>query len=166
MSGDTFGTHTRGGAGEGCYWHLSRDKWPGVLLNILQCTGYPGIYQAQNVNSAKTEKPRSNWIHILKQKKKKKQNPSHILCIKNSHFSYKLKYSCIQFSHLVVSNSLQLHGLQHTRLPVHCQLLELTRTHVHWVSDAIHPSHALLSPSPAFNLSQQFFFKESQGILY
>ena len=28
-------------------------------------------------------------------------------------------------------------------------------THVHWVSDAIQPSHALLSPSPpAFNLSQ------------
>ena len=33
-------------------------------------------------------------------------------------------------------------------LPVHCQLLEFTQTHVHWVSDAIHPSHPLLSPSP------------------
>ena len=34
-------------------------------------------------------------------------------------------------------------------------------THVHWVSDAIQPSHALLSPSPsAFNLSQhQGLFK-------
>ena len=40
-------------------------------------------------------------------------------------------------------------------LPVHHQLLELTQTHVHWVSDAIQPSHPLLSPSPpAFNLSQ------------
>ena len=38
--------------------------------------------------------------------------------------------------------------------PVH-QLLELTQTHVHWVSDAIQPSHPLSSPSPpAFNLSQ------------
>ena len=26
-------------------------------------------------------------------------------------------------------------------LPVHHQLLELTQTHVHWVSDAIQPSH-------------------------
>ena len=40
-------------------------------------------------------------------------------------------------------------------LPVHHQLLELTQTHVHQVSDAIQPSHPLWSPSlPAFNLSQ------------
>ena len=39
--------------------------------------------------------------------------------------------------------------------PVHHQLLELAQTHVHWVSDAIQPSHPLSSPSPpAFNLSQ------------
>ena len=40
-------------------------------------------------------------------------------------------------------------------LPVHHQLPELAQTHVHWASDAIQPSHPLLSPSPAvFNLSQ------------
>ena len=40
-------------------------------------------------------------------------------------------------------------------LPVHHQLPELTQTHVHWVSDAIQPSHPLLSPSPPIlNLSQ------------
>ena len=33
-------------------------------------------------------------------------------------------------------------------LPVHRQLPEFTQTHVHWVSDAIQPSHPLLSPSP------------------
>ena len=39
--------------------------------------------------------------------------------------------------------------------PVHHQLSELAQTHVHWVSDAIQPSHPLSSPSPpAFNLSQ------------
>ena len=32
-------------------------------------------------------------------------------------------------------------------LPVHHQLLEFTETHVHWVSDAIQPSHPLSSPS-------------------
>ena len=38
---------------------------------------------------------------------------------------------------------------------VHHQLPELTQTHVHWVSDAIQPSHPLSSPSPpAFSLSQ------------
>ena len=33
-------------------------------------------------------------------------------------------------------------------LPVHHQFLEFTQTHVHRVSDAIQPSHTLLSPSP------------------
>ena len=46
-------------------------------------------------------------------------------------------------------------------IPVHHQLPEFTQTHVHWVSDAIQPSHPLLSPSPpAFNISQhQGLFK-------
>ena len=39
--------------------------------------------------------------------------------------------------------------------PVHHQLPEFTQTHVHWVGDAIQPSHPLMSPSPpAFNLPQ------------
>ena len=33
-------------------------------------------------------------------------------------------------------------------LPVHHQLPEFTQTHVHWVNDAIQPSHPLSSPSP------------------
>ena len=33
-------------------------------------------------------------------------------------------------------------------LPVHRQLLEFSQTHVHWVGDAIQPSHPLSSPSP------------------
>ena len=33
-------------------------------------------------------------------------------------------------------------------LPVHHQLPEFTHTSVHWVGDAIQPSHPLLSPSP------------------
>ena len=43
------------------------------------------------------------------------------------------------------------------------KLPEFTQTHVHWVGDAIQPSHSLSSPSrPAFNLSQhQIFSNES-----
>ena len=46
-------------------------------------------------------------------------------------------------------------------LPAHHQLPEFIQTHVHWVGDAIQPSHPLLSPSlPDFNLSQhQGLFK-------
>ena len=40
-------------------------------------------------------------------------------------------------------------------LHVHHQLLQFTQIHVHWVSDAIQPSHSLSSPSPpVLNLSQ------------
>ena len=40
-------------------------------------------------------------------------------------------------------------------LPVHHQLPEFIQTHVHWVGDAIQPSHPLSFRSPpAFNLSQ------------
>ena len=46
--------------------------------------------------------------------------------------------------------------------PVHHQLPELAETHVHQVSDAIQPSHPLLSPlPPAFNLSIRVFSNES-----
>ena len=45
-------------------------------------------------------------------------------------------------------------------LPVHHQLPESTQIHIHWVGDAIKPSHPLSSPSPpALNLSQH------QGLL-
>ena len=36
--------------------------------------------------------------------------------------------------------------------PVHHHLLELVQTYVHWVSDAIQPSHPVSSPSPSFFL--------------
>ena len=39
-------------------------------------------------------------------------------------------------------------------LPAHHQLPEFTQTQVHWVGDAIQPSHPLSSPSPAANPSQ------------
>ena len=46
-------------------------------------------------------------------------------------------------------------------LQVHPQLPELTQTHVHRVGDAIQPSYPLLTPFPAFNLSQhQGLFNE------
>ena len=46
-------------------------------------------------------------------------------------------------------------------LPVHHQHPKFTQTHVHWVGDAIQPSHPLSSPSPpAPNPSQhQSFFQ-------
>ena len=76
-------------------------------------------------------------------------------------FSISPSNESVQFSRSVVSDSLQPHDCSMPGLPVHHQLLEFTQTHVHWVGDAIQPSHPLLSPSPpVFNLSQhQGLFK-------
>ena len=69
----------------------------------------------------------------------------------------------IQFSSVTQSYQTLCDPMNHSTpgLPVHHQLPESTQTHVHWVGDAIQPSHLLLSPSPpALNLSQhQGLFK-------
>ena len=57
-----------------------------------------------------------------------------------------LQFSSVQVSRSVGSDSFWPRELQHASLPIH--LLEFTQTHVHRVSDAIQPSHPLLSPSP------------------
>ena len=50
--------------------------------------------------------------------------------------------------------------------PVHHHLPELAQTHIHWVGDAIQPSHPLSSPSPpAFNLSSIRVFS-SESVLH
>ena len=54
-----------------------------------------------------------------------------------------LSFSSAQFSHSVVSDSLWPMNRSTPGLPVHHQLPEFTQTHVHWVSDAIQPSHPL-----------------------
>ena len=67
-----------------------------------------------------------------------------------------------QFSRSVMSDSLQPHEPQHTRLPCPSPTPRIHPNHVHWVSDAIYPSYSLSTPSPALNLSQhQVFSNES-----
>ena len=62
--------------------------------------------------------------------------------------------SSVQFNHSIMSDSLQLHELQHARPPCPSPSPGV-QTHVHRVGDAIQPSHPLSSTSPAFGLSQQ-----------
>ena len=57
-------------------------------------------------------------------------------------------YGSVQFSRLVVSNSLQPHESQYARPPCPSPTPGVYQAHVHWVSDAIQPSHPLSSPSP------------------
>ena len=74
-----------------------------------------------------------------------------LLCLKNSSWSYtqyalhSVQFSSVAQSCLTLCNPI---NCSTPGLPVHHQLPELTQTQVHWVSDAIQPSHPLLSPSP------------------
>ena len=93
--------------------------------------------------------------------------------------------SSVQFDRSVMSNSLWPHGLQHARPPCPtptpqnprvCQLPEFTQTDVHWVGDAIQPSHPLSSsvilpfsclqsfPASGSFLMSQFFASGGQSI--
>ena len=71
-----------------------------------------------------------------------------------------IQFSSVQFSQSCPTLCDPMNGST-SGLPVHQQFPEFTQTHVHWVGDAIQPSHPPSSPSPpAFNLSQnQSLFK-------
>ena len=62
----------------------------------------------------------------------------------------KLKVDSVQFSSVTQSCQTLCDSMNCSTpgLPVYHQLPEFTQTHVHRVSDAIQPSHPLLSPSP------------------
>ena len=61
-----------------------------------------------------------------------------------------LKFKIIQFSSVAQSCPTLCDPMNCSTpgLPVYHQLPEFTQTHIHRVSDAIQPSHPLLSPSP------------------
>ena len=62
-------------------------------------------------------------------------------------------YGSVQFSSVAQSCQTLCDPMYRSTpgLPVHYQLPEFSQTHVHQVSDAIQPSHPLLSPSSAPN---------------
>ena len=62
----------------------------------------------------------------------------------------KITFSSVQFSSVTQSYPTLCDPMKCSvpGIPVHHQLSESTQTHVHWVGDAIQPSHPLLSPSP------------------
>ena len=63
-------------------------------------------------------------------------------------------FSSVQFSSVAQSCPTLCYPMDCSTpgLPVLHLLPEFTQSHVHWLGDAIQPSHPLLFPSPAFNL--------------
>ena len=100
--------------------------------------------------------------NILKKKKCKKAKwlPEETLQIAEKRREEKgkgEKESSVQFSSVAQSCPTRCDPMNRSMpgLPVHHQLPEFTQTHVHWVGDAVQPSHPLSSPSPpALNPSQ------------
>ena len=69
----------------------------------------------------------------------------------------KITFPCCCFCSVAQScpTLCDLMGCSTPGFPVLQHLLDLAQTHVHWVGDAIQPSHSLSSPyPPAFNLPQ------------
>ena len=85
----------------------------------------------------------------------------------NGHLDCFYGFSSVQFSHSVMSDSLQHHEPQHSRPTIHHQLLESTQTHVHRVSDAISssviPFSSCLQSFPASGSFQMSLFFPSGG---
>ena len=82
--------------------------------------------------------------------------------------------SSVQFSHSVMSNSLQLHELQHARPPCPSPMPRAHSNSCHRVSDTIQPSHPVipfsscpqsLPASESFPMSQLFAWRgQSTGV--
>ena len=66
------------------------------------------------------------------------------------HMVYRFCLFSVQFSSVTQSCPTLCNPMNCSTpgLPVHHQLPEFSQTHIHWVGDAIQPSHPLLSPSP------------------
>ena len=126
-----------------------------MLIRIIQ-----SILKHINYNSTlhTTLLPNNKWINdnkfpLWRHNLKVSKNKS-CTCFMN-HFSGDMCicHQSVQFSSVAQScPTLRPHGLKHL---VHHQLPKLAQIHVHWVGDAIQPSHPLSSPSSlTFNLSQ------------
>ena len=99
---------------------------------------YMGPKKTQNCQGNPEEKDQ-RWRYKL----------SSLWTILRSH-SNQNSFSSVQFSSVAQSCLTLCDPMicSTSGLPVHHQLSEFTQTHVHWVGDAIQPSHPLSSPSP------------------
>ena len=118
-----------------------------VALILVPLESHPKIRILEQVNSLADALCRGRMESFHRDRKGAKKR-----CI-----SRKIQFSSVAQWRLTLCNPMDC---SKPGLPVHHELPESTQTHVHWVSDAIQPSHPLSSPSlPALNLSQH------QGLL-
>ena len=122
----------------------------GILL-------YTSVFLFKGINSFLHGSPGQRWYPISKKETKSYGVfECYIICRKETNnepwFPTSVQFSSVTQSCPTLCDAVDCRA---PGFPVHHQLLEFTQTHVHWVGDAIQPSHPLSSLSPpAFNLSQ------------
>ena len=126
-----------------------------TLCNLMDCSPPSSDFPGKNIEMG---------CHFLLQESSRPWDRTWVFCV--SCIGRWILYHCatsVQFSSLAQSCPTLCDPMDCSMLgvPVCHQLPEFTQSHVHWVSDAIQPSHPLSSPSsPTFNHSQhQGLFK-------
>ena len=144
----------------------SQQPWPLVTLYMIPCSQVPPSLSFLILSLVVSKVMSSSWSFCLTNPTKNKMPGDYLaqLQIRKRLRKTNLKYVCtVQFSSVAQSCPTLCVPMNRSTpgLPVHHQLPESTQTQVHWVGDAIQPSHPLSSPSPpALNLSQhQGLFK-------
>ena len=123
---------------------------------------FPTMQQRSKLDNGKEtafKSPYKTYICIYTHTEYLKYNMLSFITVMTKRWKY---HGSIQFSSVAQSCPTLCDPMDCSMpgLPVYHQLLEITQTHVHWVGDAIQPSHPLSSPSPTFNLCQhQGLFK-------
>ena len=116
------------------YWHLQFTR-PGGLLMTAALSKFPGMViseiSSKNNQFSRSQLQQVYFPYILEGKKKKKTQNQHS------------RGCSVQSSRSVVSDSLWPKDYSTPGFPVHHRLPELAQTQVHWVGDAIQPSHPL-----------------------
>ena len=83
-------------------------------------------------------------MHLIHSQERNVHSTHEGLCMESPGWHY----CSVQFSCSVMSDSLRPLESQHARPPCPSPTPGFPQTHVHWVGDAIQPSHPLLSSSP------------------
>ena len=131
-----------------------------IIIFKLLCThfrSYLRIVSKTVLHVIQTNQIISKICIIIPAFKKEYKPKLFFLLAKSTDHSFSsVQFSSVQFISITQSCPTLCNPMNHNTpgLPVHHQLQEFTQTHVHWVGDAIQPSHplSLLSPGQTSNL--------------
>ena len=116
-----------------------------LILLLSRITAYSSSLECRFNDPCLTNRMWWKWWPVTSETLSNKMEFS-FLCFLSGH----LLFSSVQFTSVAQSCLTLCDPMNCSTpgLPVHHQFPEFTQTHVHWVGDAIQPSHPLSSPSP------------------